>query len=149
MNRFVKGWASAAMLGLACGGSVHAQAVPHGVLQDVRPLLDSRGDIEPPEPGAIPTNPDHHTRAGLYAIEAQARALEASLGRRLITVHVGCCGAPGIDDAVHHIWNAQGANGFPVTVPVLIYGDDMWHAARVVDRLTDQGFSRVFLVRGR
>ncbi|MBS0599470.1 MAG: hypothetical protein KGM60_06420 [Comamonadaceae bacterium] len=117
--------------------------------EDVRPLLDSRGELEPPEPAAMPVHPDHRTRAGLYATDAQAHALEDALGQRLIAVHVGCCGVLGIADAVRRVSDTRAAHGFPDTLPVLVYGDDPWHAARVVDELTDQGFGRVFLVRVR
>lgn len=146
MNRFVEHLAGAAMLCLACWGNAHAQP-PSAAAQAVRPLLDHQGDLASAEPGAIPASPDHRTRAGLYATQAQACALQAALGQRLIAVRVGCCGVPGMDAAVHRVREAQVAEGFPPTVPVLVFGDDMWHAAQVVDRLTDLGLARVFLVR--
>ncbi|MBS0505969.1 MAG: hypothetical protein JSR53_01160 [Proteobacteria bacterium] len=145
MKRVITGFTQAAMLCLACWGI--AQAAPPADLQGVRPLLDSRGEIEHPEPGAIPPNPEQRTRAGLYATEAQARLLEDTLHDQVISEHVACCGEASVDDAVRHVWHAHVAYGTPTTMPVLVYGDDPWHSAQVVDRLTDKGFSRVFLVR--
>lgn len=146
MNRFVEHLAGAAVLCLACWSNAQAQE-PAAATQAVRPLPDERAELAPADPDAVPASPDHRTRAGLYVTEAQARAMQAAPGRQPIAVRVGCCGVPGMDAAVHRVRDAQIAEGLPLTVPVLVFGDDMWHAAQVVDRLTDLGLARVFLVR--
>ncbi len=131
----------AAMLSLACAAVYGQVGTP-----DTRPLLDERGEVEHPDARAIPANPEHRTHAGLYATTAQARLLESTMHDQVIAQRVDCCGEQGVDEAVRRVWHTHVAYETPTTVPVLIYGDDMQHGALVVDRLTDRGLSRVFLV---
>lgn len=145
MKRVITGITQAAMLCLACWGP--APAAAQSDLQGVLPLLDSRGEIEAPDSSAIPPNPEHRTRAGLYATAAQARLLESTLHDQVISEHVACCGEASMDDAVRHVWHTHVAYDTPTTIPVLVYGDDLWHSAQVADRLTDKGLTRVFLVQ--
>lgn len=136
-----------AALGFALGAAAHAQAPLDSPPSPAGPpLSDAMGVPFGSGPGGTPGRPMHRTRAGLYATEAQARQLEARLHDQVIVQRVACCGTMGIDEAVRRVWHAHLAYDTPTSIAVLVYGDDLWHAAQVVDRLTDMGLERVFLV---
>lgn len=134
-----------ALFCLAGSPNASAQTIPAGA-PTVPPLLDNNGTPLAPVPWAMPAHPAHRTRSGLYATEAQALAHENGLPGKVIRVHVGCCGAQGMQDAMLATWYQYVAYDAPSDMPVLVRGDDLQRAARLADRLSDAGFAPVFLV---
>lgn len=137
-------------LGLAAGMACHAQqpssanATP--ILRVATPLLDNDGVPVASPPWAVPVRADHRTRAGLYATEAQARALEQTSPGKVISVLAKCCGEPGLGEAMLSAWDQYVRFDAPSDMPVLVRGSDLPQAARLADRLTEAGFAPVFLV---
>jgi len=125
----------------------------------VPPLLDNDGIPMVNLPQAVPADPAHRTRSGLYATEAQARALEQALPEHVISVRAVCCGEPGLDEAMLAAWHQYVVYDAPADMPVLVRSevrprttpfsdlhDDLQRAARLADRLSSAGFAPVFLV---
>lgn len=141
----------AATLILGVGAGVHAQQPAKAASSAPRSnavstLLDNEGVPLLPDPGAIPANPEHRVRSGLYATEAQARSHERTLPGRVISVRVDCCSEQGIENAVRDAWYQYVIYDAPKDMPVLVRGQDLRLAARVADRLGGAGFAPVFLV---
>ena len=111
-------------------------------------LLDDQGHPGPSDPRAVPVDPAARTRAGLYATAAQAQALEAALERRALRTEVDASAsqADAVALAVYLTYALQAAHDLPASTPVLVHGSDPRLVAIVADRLTDDGFSRVFAV---
>lgn len=135
------------------GAALVASAAVHGrqpsappTSEIVSPLQDNEDQPLNADPKAVPTNPKAMTHAGLYATERQAGSAESALHDRIITVRVGCCGRTAIDRAVNQVWTTHVAYDTPVDIAVLVRGKDSLQAAKVVDRLSEAGLSRVWLV---
>ncbi|MBS0343400.1 MAG: hypothetical protein JSS56_23085 [Proteobacteria bacterium] len=86
------------------------------------------------------------TRSGLYASEREAGLMASVWHDRVITVRVDCCGKSAIDRAVKQVWNTHVAYDTPSDIAVLVLGKNSLQAAQVVDRLSELGLSRVWLV---
>lgn len=112
------------------------------------PLLDDEGRPQLTAPDQVPADTGARTRLGLYATEAQAQDLEASLGSKVISTRVepDADRMQAADLAVLVAYGLQAAHDLDTQAPVLVRGSDQRLAATVVNRLHDNGFQRVFLV---
>ena len=93
--------ALAATLG-ACGGgfddedaTLLFQAAAPAAAPTTRPLLQRDGTPSAPLPQAVPRRGDEMTFAGLYALRAQARALERAFAGQVVWVDEACCHGDG------------------------------------------------------
>lgn len=137
-----------ALLLAACGGGTEGSDEPAAEAR-VLPLLDDEGLLMPPLPAAEPRDPGAHTRQRRYASLPQARALEAALGRNMISLRVERLGdddTRSIEMAVMTAYALQAADDVHSSAPVVVHGDDLRLAAQVVDRLVASGFQQVLLV---
>lgn len=133
----------------ACGGSTDdSVAAPASRLHAsaIRPLLADDGSVLAADPGSAPLDHGAHTKTGLYAQREQALQLERQLRGDVVWVPVECCGADAADFAVYVAYGMQAAHNLPASAPIFVFGADLRLAARVVNRLADDGMSRVFLV---
>jgi hypothetical protein len=111
-----------------------------------KPLLGADGTPQPALPQAVPADPQARTRVALYATHAQAHALEAELDGAVIWVEAGCCGEPAVTAALDRADALRTGRNLALDAPVFITGKNLQLAAMVVDRLTDEGHTEVFLV---
>ena len=110
------------------------------------PLLGADGTPQPALPQAVPADPRARTRVALYATHAQARALEAELDGAVIWVEAGCCDERAVSAAMDRTDEMRTGKNLALDAPVFITGKNLQLAALVVDRLTDEGHTEVFLV---
>jgi hypothetical protein len=112
------------------------------------PLLDDQGHLYPTSPQALPADTGARTRGGLYATPSQAAQLEGALGVMAIPVNVepGSDSASAVDLATLVVFGLQAAHDLPPDAPVLVRSSDLRLAAATVNRLAENGFTRVFLV---
>ena len=112
------------------------------------PLLDDQGHLYPASPQALPADTGARTRGGLYATPAQAAQLEDALGVMAIPVNVepGSDAAAAVDLATLVVFGLQAAHDLPPDAPVLVRSSDLRLAAATVNRLAENGYTRVFLV---
>jgi hypothetical protein len=109
-------------------------------------LLADDGSIMPSAPATVPADPAAHTRAGLYASSRQAAELERALGEGVIRMNVECCGPERVDEAVGIVYGVQAAADLPYSAPVLVRAADLRLGAVAANRLSDAGYSSVWLV---
>jgi hypothetical protein len=110
------------------------------------PLLGADGTPQPALPQAVPADPRARTRVALYATHAQAQALEAELDGAAIWVETGCCDESAVSAAMDRTDELRTGKNLALDAPVFITGKNLQLAALVVDRLTDEGHTEVFLV---
>jgi hypothetical protein len=110
------------------------------------PLLGADGTPQPALPQAVPADPRARTRVALYATRAQAQALEAELDGAVIWVEAGCCNERAVNAAMDRTDELRTGRNLALDAPVFISGKNLQLAALVVDRLTDEGHTEVFLV---
>ncbi len=124
------------------------RARPLAVAPPTAPLLDDQGHLYPTSPQALPADTGARTRGGLYATPSQAAQLEGALGVMAIPVNVepGPDAASAVDLATLVVFGLQAAHDLPPDAPVLVRSSDLRLAAATVNRLADNGFTRVFLV---
>lgn len=96
--------------------------------------------------GAMPLDHAARTRQGLYLRHAEAEALDRRLRGAVVWVDTGCCAGDGADLAMLTAFGMQAALDLDNDAPFLVTGDDQRLAALVVNRLTDAGLRRVYLV---
>lgn len=125
----------------AAGSRVQAQQV-------LAPLISDEGAPMPPVPAAVPADSGARTRAGHYATEAQARALEAQLGSAVVRTDTDTAtdDLTAVDLAVLMVYGQQDAHGLDRDTPILVRGRDLRLAAAAANRLGEHGYTRVFLV---
>lgn len=141
--------AGAAGLSACGGGSTETDAtasLSEAAVAVEAPLLEDTGQMAATLPAALPADAGARTRSTGYATPSQATALEAALGSDVLSTEVGCCGADAADLAVLTVYGNQAAGDLPNSTPVLVRGADQRLAATVAQRLSDNGFSRVWLV---
>lgn len=109
-------------------------------------LLDDAGAPQSPLPAAMPQSGDELTRAGLYALRAQAEALDRALGGAVIWIDVDCCADDAVETALGIVAGLAAARGLGATAPVFVTGSDLRIAAAAVDRLGVHGHTHAFLV---
>jgi hypothetical protein len=110
------------------------------------PLLGADGTPQPALPQAVPADPRARTQVALYATRDQAQALEAELGGAVIWVEAGCCDESSVSAAMDRTDELRTGKNLALDAPVFISGKNLQLAALVVDRLTDDGYTQVFLV---
>lgn len=133
---------------LAAANAVPASTPTAQAVRSLTPLLDDDGNLVPSDPSAVPSDPAARTRAGRYATEAQAHALEVALDQRVLrtVVEPQANQADAVALAVYLTYALQAAHDLPSSTPVLVHGADARLVAIVADRLADDGFTRVVAV---
>jgi hypothetical protein len=109
-------------------------------------LLSPFGHMPPPPPESLPADPAVRTRSGSYLARQQAEDLDGLLGGAVVWVDAGCCGAAPIEWALGHVAGMMAADSLADDAPVFVTGADLAQAAKVVDHLSEQGLTRVFLI---
>ena len=109
-------------------------------------LLSPFGHLPPPPPESLPADAGVRTRSGAYVTREQADALAGELRGDVVWVDVGCCGSAAIEQAQGHVAGMLAADNLADDAPVFVSGADVAAAAKVVDRLSEQRLTRVFLV---
>ena len=114
------------------------------------PLLDDEGHPAEPSAQAVPRRGDELTRSGLYALRAQAQALERALGGDVVWIDDSCCnddfGVPDANLALGMTAGVMAARDLNDHAPVFVALHDRRQGAALVDRFAAAGYSRVFLV---
>ena len=125
--------------------TVVAQASPFGALRP-SPLLDADGKPQPALREAVPSNPRERTRVALYATREQAQALDAERRGAVIWVEADCCDENAVAFALDLADGLRTGKQLGFDAPVFVTGDNLQMAALIVDRLTEEGHTRVFMV---
>ncbi len=123
-----------------------AARVTTSLAEPLAPLVADDGSLMPASPRSVPQDRAARTRAGRYASPAQAEQMEQALGQDVLSVNIGCCGIEAADLAVAIAQGLQAAHDLPRTAPVLVRGADLRLAAAVANRLSDEGYTQVWLV---
>ncbi len=110
------------------------------------PLLGSDGTPQPALPQAVPADPRERTLVALYATRDQAQALEAELDGAVIWVETGCCDDSVVSHALELTDAQSSRRNLALDAPVFVTGKNLQLAALVVNRLSDDGYTQVFLV---
>jgi hypothetical protein len=110
------------------------------------PLLDADGKPQPALPEAVPTNPRERTHVALYATLEQAQALDAERRGAVIWVEADCCDENAVAFALDLADGLRTGKHLGFDAPVFVTGENLQMAALIVDRLTEEGHSRVFMV---
>lgn len=97
-------------------------------------------------PELLRADPRAHTRSGLYATRQQADDLDGQLGGAVVWVDVEGRNAALIERALGHVYGLLAAEDLGADAPVFVTASDLPAAARLVDRLSEQGLTRVFLI---
>ena len=135
----------------SAGPTVRASAKAAArAVKPLQPLLDDDGNLAPSIPGAVPTDHAARTRAGHYATEAQAQALELALGPRVVRTEVEPQADPSdaVGLAVYLTYTWLAVHNLPLSALVLVRGADARLVATFANRLADDGFTRVVTVTG-
>jgi hypothetical protein len=127
------------------GSGIEARAEV-GVMESFSTLLADDGSIMPSAPDTVPADAAARTRAGRYASSHQAAELERALGDGVIRVNVECCGPERVDEAVGIAYGVQAAADLAYSAPVLVHAADLRLGAVAVNRLSDAGYSSIWLV---
>jgi len=136
----------------ACSGGEHS-ITAHASLPSTQraqtvlaPLLDDDGSVMPSARNAVPADHGARTRAGHYASPVQAEQLERALGLGALRIDIACCGHEAAELAVLIAFGLQAAHDLDKSAPVLVDAGAWRLAASTVNRLTDEGYSRIWLV---
>lgn len=109
-------------------------------------LLDDEGRPTLSQPAPVSADPGSRQTGVRLASARQAASLEQALGARVLAVQVRCCGADATKEAELEAYGQQVARALPSDTPVLIRGADPKMAAEVGERLSVNGFNRVWMV---
>jgi hypothetical protein len=114
------------------------------------PLLDDEGQPAAPAIEDHTRHGDERTRAGLYALRAQAQALDRALGGDVVWIDDRCCNDDfGVADAELALGMAAGViagRDLDANAPVFVALNDRRQGAALADRFAGAGYTRVFLV---
>jgi hypothetical protein len=114
------------------------------------PLLDDEGHPTSAPLQAVPRRGDEMIRSGLYALRAQAQALERALGGDVVWIDDGCCnddfGVPDANLALGMTAGTMAARDLNHNAPVFVALRDRRQGAALADRFATAGYTRVFLV---
>jgi hypothetical protein len=110
------------------------------------PLLGADGTPQPALPQAVPADPGARTQAALYATREQAQALEADLDGAVIWFDIDGWDDGAIGEAIERADSLRTRRHLALDAPVFITGRRLHRAALVADRLTNDGYTQVFLV---
>lgn len=135
----------------ACGGAfeedfgivVPSAGTPFAALP---PLLQDDGTPSAPLPSARPARGDELTRAGLYALRAQAQALEHALHDDVIWIGRDCCAHDDAEQVLGLVAGLMAVRDLGAGAPVFVDLPDRRSGAAIANRLSDAGYTRVFLV---
>jgi hypothetical protein len=109
-------------------------------------LLGADGAPQPALPEAVPSNPRERTHGALYATREQAQALDAERRGAVIWVEADCCDENAVAFALDLADGLRTGKQLGFDAPVFVTGENLQMAALIVDRLTEEGHTRVFLV---
>jgi hypothetical protein len=109
-------------------------------------LLSPFGHVPPPAPESLPADAGVRTRSGAYVTREQADTLAGELRGDVVWLDVACCGSAGLEQAQGHVAGMLAAYSLADDAPVFVSGANLAAAAQVVDRLSEQGLTRVYLV---
>jgi methionine-rich copper-binding protein CopC len=110
------------------------------------PLLGADGKPQAALPQAVPTNPRERTHVALYATLEQAQALDAERRGAVIWVEADCCDENAVAFALDLADGLRTGKHLGFDAPVFVTGENLQMAALIVNRLTEEGHSRVFMV---
>jgi hypothetical protein len=122
-----------------------AQATTAGALR-ASALLDANGKPQPALPEAVPSNPRERTHVALYATREQAQALDAERRGAVIWVEADCCDENAVAFALDLADGLRTGKHLGFDAPVFVTGENLQMAALIVDRLAEEGHTRVFMV---
>jgi hypothetical protein len=129
----------------ARSATVVAQASAVGALRP-SPLLSADGKPQPAQPEAVPSNPRERTHVALYATREQAQALDAERRGAVIWVEADCCDENAVAFALDLADGLRTGKQLGFDAPVFVTGDNLQMSALIVNRLTEEGHTRVFMV---
>jgi hypothetical protein len=109
-------------------------------------LLSPFGHMTPASPESLPADPAVRTHGGLYATRQQADDLDGQLGGAVVWVDVDGANTVLVDRALGHVHGLMAAKDLGADAPVFVTASDLAAAARLVDQLSEQGLTRVFLI---
>jgi hypothetical protein len=110
------------------------------------PLLDANGKPQPALPEAVPSNPRERTHVALYATREQAQALDAERRGAVIWVEADCCDENAVAFALDLADGLRTGKHLGFDAPVFVTGENLQMSALIVDRLAEEGHTRVFMV---
>lgn len=110
------------------------------------PLLGADGKPQPALPEAVPSNPRERTHVALYATREQAQALDAERHGAVIWVEADCCDENAVAFALDLADGLRSGKHLGFDAPVFVTGENLQMAVLIVDRLAEEGHTRVFLV---
>jgi hypothetical protein len=110
------------------------------------PLLGADGQPQAALPEAVPSNPRERTHVALYATREQAQALDAERRGAVIWVEADCCDENAVAFALDLADGLRTGKHLGFDAPVFVTGDNLQMSALIVDRLTEEGHTRVFMV---
>jgi hypothetical protein len=122
-----------------------AQASAHGATRESA-LLGADGKPHPALPQAVPANPRERTHVALYATREQAQALDAERRGAVIWVEADCCDENAVAFALDLADGLRTGKQLGFDAPVFVTGENLQMAALIVNRLTEEGHTRVFMV---
>lgn len=122
-----------------------AQASTAGALR-ASPLLGADGKPQPALPEAVPTSPRERTLVALYATREQAQALDAERRGAVIWVEADCCDENAVAFALDLADGLRTGKQLGFDAPVFVTGENLQMAALIVNRLSEEGHTRVFMV---
>jgi hypothetical protein len=126
--------------------ALSATAVAQASTAGVIPLLGADGQPQPALPEAVPTNPRERTHVALYATREQAQALDAERRGAVSWVEADCCDDNAVAFALDLADGLRTGKQLGFDAPVFVTGENLQMAALIVDRLTEEGHTRVFMV---
>lgn len=143
----------------ACGGGyfdpledtvTHFDLTPSAAAPGLPPLLQDDGQPSAALPQTLPTRGDEVSRSGLYALRAQAQALDRALGGDVLWLDEACCrddvGQYDPELALGLVAGLSAARDMGRNAPVFVALDDRRMATAFANRLDGAGYTRVFVV---
>jgi hypothetical protein len=106
-----------------------------------------------PMPRYVPASPHERpqTRVGLYATRDQAEDIDGMMDGEVVWISLECCAADAVERALGTTYGLVAALDLPPDAPVFVDGEhaDPVQTARLADRLSDGGLTRVFVLLPR
>jgi hypothetical protein len=103
-----------------------------------------------PMPWHAPTalHAEAQTRNGVYATREYAENIDAMMNGEVVWVSLECCAADAVERALGTTHGLVAARNLPPDAPVFVDGEHAEPAltARLADRLSDAGLTRVFVL---
>jgi hypothetical protein len=88
------------------------------------------------------------TRIGLYATREHAEDIDGMMNGEVVWISLECCAADAVERALGTTYGLVAARNLPPDAPVFVDGEHAEPAltARLADRLSDAGLTRVFVL---